>query len=278
MKPLFGYNKTTNEPGYAHRFITKTLPKGLENEYDEIVRASYNINRKLENKIKKYSKYIIMFGGILVVICLLFAFQDGFKKMWEERSYLLILGSIALVVGIVATIVSRFIKPKQEILEDLEWNKKELENWYKKRDEYFDVPNQKYEIDILCPQYSMKKGQVKLEVPFGLYNNIPSIMYKDEEKLYITDNISLYEIPFEAFKTIISTKEKRNFMNWTQKEEYGNDIKIKYNNQISKSGSGYTSSTCMKIVFEFEEEEYYFEVLPYDYEDADEIFKRTSEN
>ena len=56
----------------------------------------------------------------------MFGFRDGFVEMWQERASLLILGAVALVVGILARIFSRFVKPKKELLEDLEWNKKKL--------------------------------------------------------------------------------------------------------------------------------------------------------
>lgn len=278
MKPLFGYNKTTEKPGYAHKFITKTITKSLENEYDDIAQASYNITKKMENKVKKYSIYIIFFGAILVGICLLFGFQDGFVKMWESRSWLCILGGIAIIVGIIARIASIFIKPKPSLLEDLKWNKEELENWHKKRDEYFNFPNERYDIDILCPQYKEKNVEVKLEVPLGVFNNIPTIMYKDENTLFISDNLSLYEIPLKNFVKLQKQEESRSFLNWTQKEPCTKEYQEKYNNQVYKMSASYKTKSNIKVIFNFEGEEYYFEVLPYDYEDIYKIFSNNEEN
>lgn len=273
MKPLFGFNKTTEKPGYAHQFITKTITKALENEYDEIAQASFNINKKMENKVKKYSLLITVFGLILLGICLLFGFQDGFDKMWESRSWLCILGIIATIVGIVARIVSIFIKPKPSLLEDLKWNKEELENWHKKRDEYFAFPHEKYDIDILCPQYKEKNGEVKLEIPLGVYNNIPTIIYKQNDTLYISDNLSLYEIPFQNFVRLEKQEESRSFLNWTQSEPCTKEYQEKCNNQVYKMSASYKAKSNIKVIFNFEGEEYYFEVLPYDYEDIYKIFE-----
>lgn len=273
MKPLFGFNKTTQQPGYAHQFITKSISKKLENEYDEIVQASYNIQRKMDNKLKRYSKYIIFFGVVLLLVCTIFWFKDGFQKMWEERSLLFILGSIATVAGIIATIVSRFIKPSKTLLEDLEWNKKELEEWYKKHEEYFNFGENTYKVDILCPQYKDKNGEVKIELSFGMFNNIPTIMYKNEDKLCVSDNMSLYEIPYENITKVIFSNEPRVFYNWTQEEPFSKEYEEKMQKQIIRAGQGFKASSCGRVVFNFEGEEYYFEFLPYDFEKIEQIFQ-----
>lgn len=272
MKPFFGFNKTTQQPGFAHQFITKSISKKLENEYDEIVQASYNIQRKLENKLKRYSKYIVFFGVVLLLVCAVFWFKDGFEKMWAERSLLFILGGIGTVLGIVCLIVSRFIKPNKALLEDLEWNKKELEEWYKKHKEFFAFGENTYKIDILCPQYKMKKDEVKIEVPFGIFNNIPTVMYKEEDKLCISDNMSLYEIPYENVSEIKFSKEPRVFYNWTQEEPFTKEYEEKMEKQIVKTGQGFKAMSCGRVIFNFEGDEYYFEFLPYDYAKIEEIF------
>lgn len=273
MKPLFGYNKTTNQPSYAHKFITKTISKKLEAEYDEIVQVSNNIHKKMENKLRKYSKYIIFFGISLLLVCCVFWFKDGFTKMWEERQMLLILGGISSIVGVVLVIVSLFIKPSKELLEDLEWNKKELAEWNKKLDEFFAFGDNTYKVDILCPQYSEKNGKVKLEVMFGLFNNIPTTMFIENDKLCVSDKLSLYEIPMENVTAVKFSKEPRPFYNWTQDEEYSKEYSEKVGNQIVKSGAGYKAMSCGRVYFNFEGEEYYFEFLPYDFYKINELFK-----
>lgn len=273
MKPLFGFNKTTQQPGYAHQFITKSISKQLENEYDEIVQASYNIQRKMENKLRRYSKYILFFGIMLLLVCCIFWFiERDFMKMWETRSFVFILGCIGTAGGLIALIASFFIKPNKELLEDLEWNKKELEDWYKRHEEFFNFGDNTYKIDILCPQYKEKNGQIKIELAFGMYNNIPTIVYKEEDKLCISDNMSLYEIPYENVSSVMFLNEQRNFYNWTQTEKLTKEYEEKLNGQITKNGSGFKAKTCARIVFNFEGEEYYFDVLPYDFEKIEVLF------
>lgn len=272
MKPLFGFNKTTQQPGYAHQFITKSISKKLENEYDEIVQASYNIQRKMDNKLKRYSKYILFFGVVLLLTCTVFWFKDGFTKMWEERSLLFVLGAVASVVGIGCIIASRFIKPNKDLLEDLEWNKKELEDWYKKHEEFFAFGDNTHKVDILCPQYKEKNGQVKIDVPFGMFNNIPTVMFRQDDKLCVSDNMSLYEIPYENVTVVKFSKEPRPFYNWTQEEPFTKEYVEKMENQIVKSGQGYKAMSCGRVIFNFEGEEYYFEFLPYDFDKIEKIF------
>lgn len=272
MKPLFGFNKTTQQPGYAEKFITKSISKKLENEYDEIVQVSYNIQRKMDNKLKRYSRYIIFFGIVLLLVCTVFWFKDGFPKMWEERSLLLIIGAIATLLGVGCLIASRFIKPSKDLLEDLEWNKKELEDWYKRHEEYFAFGDNTYKIDILCPQYKEKNGNVKVDVPFGYFNNIPTIMFKQDDKLCVSDNMSLYEIPYENITAVKFSKEPRQFYNWTQKEPFSKEYVEKMEKQVVKAGQAYKAMSCGRVIFNFEEEEYYFEFLPYDYDKIKEIF------
>ena len=194
---------------------------------------------------------------ILVGVCSYYIIKDGFDSMWETRSWLFILGIIATVVGIAARIISIFIKPKQQILDDLKWNKEDLENWHKKRDEYFDFPNEKYNIDILCPQYSEKKDSIKLEIPLGVFNNIPTIMYRENDILYISDNMSLYEIPFKNFVRCEYISESRSFYNWTQEEQCTKEYQEKHNNEVYKMSASFKSKSCMKVIFNFENEEYY---------------------
>lgn len=269
MKPLFGFNKTTNTAGYAHKFIVKEISKSLENEYDEIATVSFNIHKKLENKMKKYAKYVIFFGAIMLIIALSSAMLHGWNVLFDEQKYSFILGVVGTIAGIIMQVVSIFIKPKKAILEDLEWNKRELAKWYEKRNEYFSFNSEFEEIDILCPQYSIKKDVVKLEVPGNIFNNIPVIMYRNNNFIYICDNLSLYEIPFENFVRIETINDKRSFLNWTHKEKYTKDLVDK---GIYKATAGYRVYSYQKIVFSFDDEEYYFEVLPYDFDAVSNVF------
>ena len=275
MKPLFGFNKTTNSAGYAHKFIIKEISKSLETEYDEIATISYNINKKLQNKMKKYAKYVIFFGAILFFIAMGSALVHGWDVLFNEQKYSFILGIIGIVVGLIMQIVSLFIKPRKAVLEDLEWNKRELARWIKKRNEYFGFDNNYEEIDILCPQYAIKDGVVKLEVPMGIFNNIPTVMYKKDNNLYISDNLSLYEIPLENFVKIETVNGKKGFLNWTQKEEFTKEYQQE--NNIFKGSTGYRAYSYKKVIFNFEGEEYYFEVLPYDFEVLSKIFEEEKE-
>lgn len=272
MKPLFGFNKTTNEPSYAHKYITKTISKSLENEYDEIAQANYNINRKLDNKLKKYSFYIVLFGALLLVVGL---YQAAIVKVpWNEYSLIVILGAISFVFGIVARIIAQFLKPKQSLLDDLEWNNQEKENWYKKRDEFFDLPKGSYEVDIIALQYQEKNGEIKINAPFNSYNNIPTIMCVKDGILFVCDNLSLYEIPMEYFSSYQIINEPKSFMNWTQKERCTKEYSQSQNNQIQKGSGSYKALSYMKVFFNFHGEEYYFEVLPYDFEKIEKLFNQ----
>lgn len=270
MKPLFGYNKTTNSAGYAHKFIVKEISKPLETEYDEIATISYNIHKKMQNKLKKYSKYIIFFGAILLIIAIGSALVHGWNVLFKEQKYIFILGILGVVVGTIAQIISLFIKPRKALIEDLEWNKREFARWIQKRNEYFGFEADHEEIDILCPQYSIKNGIVKLEVPMGIFNNIPTVMYKKDNNLYISDNLSLYEIPMENFVKVEKIKDKKGFLNWTQKEEFSKEYQQA--NNIFKASTGYRAYEFERVIFNFEGEEYYFETLPYDFEGIEKIF------
>ena len=272
MKPLFGFDKTNNKPSKASEYVTKTISKALENEYDEITQISFNIHKKLENKLKKYSKYIIFFGAVLVISCILLAIKDNsFSQMWEQRKIVLIVGGIALVAGIAARIISNFIKPKKELLEDLEWNKKELENWMQKRADFFEFDENIYKIDILHAMFTIKKGEVKPILTFGTYNNVPTVMFIKNGNFCVSDNINVYEFPLEYFKEVVEIEEKKAFSNWTQKEEYTQEYANSIDGAVVKKGITYHITKCKRVIFDIDGEEYYFEIIPYDFEKMDEL-------
>ena len=102
------------------------------------------------------------------------------------------------------------------------------------------------------------------------YSQYTDNCQEKDNNLYISDNLSLYEIPFECFEKVITVNEKIGFLNWTQKEQFTKEYQ--QTNKIYKASAGYRAYSYKRIIFKFEDEEYYFDTLPYDFEGIEKIF------
>lgn len=262
VKPMFCHNYNLSEEENnknLEAFKIKEVSKELITELEELEKKAGSINKK--NRGFGGVFYFLFFMGLLFVISILSKLQENPKIITESLS-VFILGILAIVASIAYFIydVKRVKKlQKSEEVTNLEagYNK-----YFEKRNKELGVKEEAYDIDVLFD--FIKKN--KTEAYKGMVANIFVSAYVSDGYFCMVDTQSVYGFPVESFKEIVEVPEKVTFVNWNKKAPFNSEEYKSY--KIKHTNLGFISPNKYRVIFTKDDEDYYFDVLPFDYENV----------
>lgn len=277
MRPLFGFEKKSKNDSYAVKYITKTLTKTLENEYNDISQSQYMTKRKMNGRLTTISRYLSWGALFVAILGIVPIFSENVTdKLGELKNNLpyIIISIVLYVVAIILLICNKYVKPSRKLQNTYDDLTNAMKEWEIKRDLYFEFPENKKRVDILVPHYTIKNDQIKEQGMYAHGINLPTICYVENDKLYISDSLSVYEFPISNIEKFVLIEEKTPFLYWNLEEKVTDEKFVTMGIAKNKLG-GFSAPNKGRVIFNFEDGKYYFDVLPFDFETISQLTNQT---
>ena len=262
VKPMFCQNYNLSEEENNKNlevFKIKEVSKELITELEELEKKAGAINKQKRGFGGVF--YFLFFIGLLFVISFLTKLPEN-PNIIVESIGIFILSILAIIASIAYFIYDfKRIKKlqKSEEVTNLEAGYNE---YFEKRNKELGVKEDAYDIDVLFD--FIKKN--KTEAYKGMIANIFVSAYVSDGYFCMVDTQSVYGFPLDNFKEIVEVKEKVNFINWNKNVQCNSDEYKKYH--IKRTNIGFISPNKYRVIITKDDEEYYFDILPYDYDNV----------
>lgn len=219
MKNLFSIDVKTKEIS-GQEFIIRKPDSELLEKSDKCADTLMGYKKKSGMPL---AYWIIEFILLLAAaICLPGFFKgclnNGFEIAYQRGAAILIIGIIALVVGIAmsifASVHNKKITKSPEVGEALS-EMSELNNRIK---ESLLVPENSADIDVLCRPFKLKKGKVKRGGRFFYCFNFSFWVFIEGENLCFADASGVYGVPLSSITDTELIKKTVTVTTWNKDE------------------------------------------------------------
>ncbi len=276
MKNIFGINVTQDKKNTDYDgkvFVTKGIDNGLSNSLDDIEVEYSKMIKNGQMPLWLGLFYFISWGYVLIFILgNIRAVTDSnltFKQAYHNAPALYYLALFFLISFIILFIFKK--KKMKNAIQSDEFKNLEtsLNQMINEANEQLEIPENAEEIDVFSFKYIIdKNGKRKIKnnsINLYDYQNFVVKIYATDEKFYLYDLKSRYEIPLTAFKEIKRIKKLSTLTTWN-KEEPINSKQYKIFKVYANSNGMITCRYYYSILIEDIYGEYELLVPPYDIE------------
>lgn len=269
MRSAFLYNENISEQeneDNISKFRILSLPKDLLDEGIELDKRIDKLNKK--SGVLGKAVYFIFIIGMVFLFSILLNINKNPNAIIESLP-IFIISCLAVLLGI-GYYIGQYISAKKLRNSDEVKEITRLSNAFmKKRDDFFGVPADAKIIDICFKHIKRVRASEGMDVSSlpednTFVANIGVTAFVKNNRLHLADTESVYGFDLANYKREEKNENKIKFTSWNKKKPYRRDEYAQYN--IKFSGAFLSMIGSYRFVFEIDNEEYYLEVLPYDYD------------
>ena len=199
-------------------------------------------------------EYVLLLAA---VICLTGFFKGclntGFKVAFQRGAAILIIGIVALVVGLAMWVFARLHAKKVVKSPEVGEALSEMSELNNKIKESLLVPENSADIDVLCRAFKLKNGKVKRGKFFDCFN-FSFWVFIEGENLCFANTSGVYGIPLSSITDIVLIKKAVTGTAWI-KDEPMNDPKYKKIVKVNNYGI-YFFKPHYSLRFKYDDEEW----------------------
>ncbi len=241
MKNLFGINIDNCENEEVLEidgkiFIMQNIPDNLQTQLDEAWKQDDKFKESISFPLWFYIvKSVLILGAVCFTVGMLKA-DVSFAEGYRNAPYIYWITPILWIALITMIILERKRNGKILRSEKLSEHYQNLSNLIHEAEQYLEIPEDAFNIDVLMFQYTEKNGEQKLKnFPFFSHINLNCRTYVKNENLCLSDLSCVMEIPLQSLKSVHIEKKKACFPNWNKDEPFNSKtykpFKITCNNQ-----------------------------------------------
>lgn len=270
MRSAFVYNENISEQENEKnisRFRVLSLPKELLDEGIELDKRIDKLNKK--SGVLGKAVYFIFIIGMVFLFSILLNISKNPNAIIESLP-IFIISCLAVLLGIGYYIGQYISTKKLRNSEEVKEITRLSNAFMKKRDDFFGIPSDAKIIDICFKHVKRVRASEEMDVlslpeDDTFVANIGVTAFVKNNKLHLADTESVYGFDLSNYKREEKNENKVKFTSWNKKKPYRRDEYAQY--YIKFMGAGFLSIIgSYRFVFEIDNEEYYLEVLPYDYD------------
>ena len=275
MKEFFGYDISLSEDMNKKRtqdYVSRELNDELKTDLDNITRNIENFQKQNQSTLLQAKFTFVLMGVLLLSSFFVTMIKEGAQSAFETTWVFLASG--ILFIGVAVFLYIKSIRRRKD-LEKSDVVKKindSLEAFIDKRNNYFEIPSEYYDVDVLASRFQTKKtiengnevNRIIYKNIFGAYTNVSIACYVKNECLCFCDNEEEFQIPFKDIASCELVDEKAKLINWNKEEPFNSP---KYSEFLITAKSGYLSIPKYgKIIIKKDDEEYIIRIASYDFD------------